>query len=240
MKEIAKKIMGFTAEVHNVNSKSSISRYFSTFFEIQEIQGVSKSPVKWHSAMHGHLAQISPSSILKVTTKTMWTPKQQLPCWTLKKTRLSYRASHQFGDVPHSRRKLPLRTAVVSLCLLHLDKLLIQSLFLKEQFLCMACLDTKVFLQSQNHSVFAFYLIHLEKNKAGIFCNISKCSLHAYPKLAKTKFCFSQNYTSTQTVVAKKMIYPPLKPFPLPLKKIQPSLDHEIPQCSLNSRDKQK
>lgn len=70
-KEIAKKIMVFTAEAHNVNSKSSISRYFSTFFDIQEIQGVSKSPVKWHSAMHGHLAQISPSSILKVTTKTM-------------------------------------------------------------------------------------------------------------------------------------------------------------------------
>jgi len=43
--------MGFTAEVHNVNSKSSTSTYFSTFFKIQEIQGVSKSPVKQHSAV---------------------------------------------------------------------------------------------------------------------------------------------------------------------------------------------
>ena len=159
--------MGFTAEAYNVNSESSISTYFSTFFEIQEIQGVSKSPVKQHSAVQGHLSWISPSSVLKVTTKTMWTPRQQLSgVEHLRKTLFSYRASHQFGDIPHSCGKLSLRTTVVSFCLLHLDKLFIQSLFLKEQFLCMACLDTKIFLQSQNHSVFAFYLIHLERKKA--------------------------------------------------------------------------
>lgn len=55
MKFIAKKIMGFTAEAHNVNSKSSISTYFSTFFEIQEVQGVSKLSMKQHSAVQGHL-----------------------------------------------------------------------------------------------------------------------------------------------------------------------------------------
>lgn len=63
--------MGFTAEVHNVNSKSSTSTCFSTFFEIQEIQAVSKSPVKQRSAVQGHLPLISPSSVLKVTTKPM-------------------------------------------------------------------------------------------------------------------------------------------------------------------------
>lgn len=48
--------MAFTAEGHNVNSESSISTYFLTFSEIQKIQGVSKPPVKQHSAVQGHLS----------------------------------------------------------------------------------------------------------------------------------------------------------------------------------------
>lgn len=112
--------------------------------------------------MTGHLPLIGPSSNHKTSVNT----QAVIQSWTSEKIPFSYRTSHQLTDISYSRRKLPLGTTVVSFCLLHLDKLLIQSFFLKEQFLCMACLDTKVLLQSQNHPVFAFYLVHLERNNA--------------------------------------------------------------------------
>lgn len=76
---------------------------------------------------------------------------------------MPYLAPHEFRHVPNARRELPLWTAVVALSLFDLDQLLIQSLLLQKQPLGLPSLHTQLLLQGQDHPVFAFDLIHLEK-----------------------------------------------------------------------------